>query len=86
MYPAPPAFLLKYLEKGSGTNSNFLGTIRTNLEQLAHKFSGPKSEWGAGGMDLSAKDSEANIQSAVWARLYPTVGNSGGSRISYWEG
>ena len=29
-------------------NSNFLGTIRTNLEQLAHKFSGPKSEWGAG--------------------------------------
>ena len=48
MFPAPPA-LLKYLEKGGGTNSNFLGTIRTNLEQLAHKFSGPKSEWGGRG-------------------------------------
>jgi len=52
MSPAPPALLLKYLVKGSGTNSNFLGTIRKNLEQLVHKFSGPKSEWGAGGMDL----------------------------------
>ena len=47
MSPAPPALLLKYLEKGGGTNSNFLGTIRTK-EQLAHKFSGPKSEWGPG--------------------------------------
>jgi len=45
MSPAPPVLLLKYLGKAGGTNYNFLGTIRTNLKQLAQKFSRLKSKW-----------------------------------------